>query len=220
MNTPVRRPARRCLAGVGGALLLVLSAGCTGGSPGSSGPAAGPTRTPQPSVSTGAASTMKARPVPLEVRVTRVSGKLSPHARHALEANLKPVLRRYLDTAFLGGSYPRHDFSQAYRSFTSAVQGQAHHDGWLLTNRSLGATTRAVAPRKQAAYLSVLAPYQVAAGVTARLDLRYVADRGDLPAKEVAVKGRLMLTRRGESWAIFAYDLSRSVRTVRAGAEG
>lgn len=199
------------------ALLLPLSVGCTGGA---SRPAGSPPRSPSPSVSTGATSTVRARPVPLEVRVTRVSGRLSSHARRALEANLKPVLSRYLDTAYLGGGYPRSDFSKAYASFTPAVRSQARRDGWLLTNRSLGPTTTAVTPRKQAAYLSVLAPYKVAAGVTARLDLSYVADRGDRPAKAVAVKGRLMLTRRGNSWAIFAYDLSRSVQTVRAGGEG
>ena len=97
------------------------------------------------------------------------------------------------------------------------MRAQARRDGWLLTNRALGTTTRTVSARKQAAYLSVLAPYEVAAGLTARLDLEYVADRGDRPAERVAVRGRLMLTRRGHSWAIFAYDLSRSAHAVRAG---
>lgn len=217
MNTPVDLSRRRCLAGAVAALLLVLSSGCTGGS---SGPAASPRRSPSASASTGATSTLQARPVPLVVRVTRVSGRLPAHARRALEANLKPVLARYLESAYLGGGYPRSDFSKAYGSFTPAVRGQARHDGWLLTNRSLGPTTTGVTPRKQTAYLSVLAPYKVAAGVTARLDLRYVADRGDRPAKAVTVKGRLMLTRSGQSWAIFAYDLSRSVRTVPTDGEG
>lgn len=217
MNTPVHLARRRRLAGAVAMLVLLLSAGCTSGP---SEPAGSPPRSPSPSTSTGATSTMQPRPVPLTVRVTRVSGRLSPHARRALEANLKPVLARYLDAAFLGGRYPRSDFSKAYASFTPAVRGQARHDGWLLTNRSLGPTTTQVTPRKQAAYLSVLAPYKVAAGVTARLDLRYVADRGDRPAKAVAVKGRLLLTRRGDGWAIFAYDLSRSTRTVPAEGKG
>lgn len=217
MNTPVGPSRRRCLAGAVAAVLLVLTAGCTGGS---SQPSSSPRRSPSASASTGATSTLQARPVPLVVRVTRVSGQLSSHARRALEANLKPVLARYLDSAYLGGGYPRSDFSKAYGSFTPAVRSQARHDGWLLTNSSLGPTTTAVTPRRQAAYLSVLAPYKVAAGVTARLDLRYVADRGDHPAKAVTVKGRLMLTRHGDGWAIFAYDLSRSVQTVSAQGEG
>ena len=223
MTTPVRRsarpPRRRAPAGVVGALTLVLAAGCTGGAsqPGAGpGPSRGPVESP--SVSAGSPSTMRARPAPLKVVVTRVSGRLSPQARHALEGNVKAVLARYLDAAYLGGTYPRSDFSAAYASFTPAVRAQARHDGWLLTNRSLGPTAQAVVARKQAAYLSVLAPYSVAAGLTARLHLEYVVDRGARPARQVTVTGRLMLTRHGHGWAIFAYDVSRSVRSVKEGA--
>ena len=69
--------------------------------------------------------------------------------------------------------------------------------------------------RRRTAYLSVLAPYKVAAGVTARVHLRFLADRGDKPAKRVDVRGRLMLTRKSSGgWQIFGYDLSKNARTV------
>ena len=61
------------------------------------------------------------------------------------------------------------------------------------------------------AYLSVLAPYKVAAGVTAKVDLVFVVDRGDEPAQRVRLAGRLLLTRNAsDGWSIFGYDLHRS----------
>ena len=73
--------------------------------------------------------------------------------------------------------------------------------------------------RRQTAYLSVLAPHRVAAGVTALVHLRFVAERGDRPDKEVTVKGRLMLTRKNDGgWKIFGYDLTQSATTVGEGS--
>ena len=59
----------------------------------------------------------------------------------------------------------------------------------------------------------MLAPYKVAAGVTAKVDLVFVVDRGDQPAQRVRVAGRLLLTRGSDAggWSIFGYDLHRSV---------
>ncbi len=48
---------------------------------------------------------------------------------------------------------------------------------------------------RRTAYLSVLAPYKVAAGVTAKVDLVFVVDRGDRTAQRVRLAGRLLLTR-------------------------
>jgi hypothetical protein len=152
------------------------------------------------------------------VTVTRVSGTLRAPSRRSLEANVGQTISRYLDAAFVGGTYPRSDFSQAFTAFVPSVRAQARRDAWLLTNKGLGPSTRAVTPREQAAYLSVLAPYKVAAGVTARLNLRYVADRGDQPAKQVTVGGRLVLTRQSSGgWAIYGYHLTRSVTTLGKG---
>ena len=58
----------------------------------------------------------------------------------------------------------------------------------------------------------MLAPYKVAAGVTAKVDLVFVVDRGDQPAQRVRLAGRLLLTRTADDgrWAVFGYDLHRS----------
>lgn len=208
MKTPVRRAAAAALC----AVLLAVPSACTGKS-------SEPSGKPSSSASTGSSATLAARPVPLTVRVTRVSGRLSPPARKALEGNVRKTVAGYVNRAFLGGPYPRSSFSPAYAVFLPSVRRQAHRDSWLLTNKGLGPTTESVTPKEQSAYLSVLAPYKVAAGVTARLRVAFVANRGDKPAKLVTVQGRLMLTRKGAGgWAIFAYHLSRSVRTLGKGS--
>lgn len=203
------RAAALCLA------LSVTASACTGeeepsGKPSASGPGV---------VSEAATPTLKPKPVPPKVRVTRVSGRLKPKDQEVLADNIRKVVVRYFDDAFLGGDYPRSDFGHAFRTFSRGAARQASDNRDLLTNRVLGPTTEAVIPKRQTAYLSVLAPYKVAAGVTARVNLQFLAERGDEPDKKVKVKGRLMLTRKKDGgWKIFGFDLSQSVRTVGKGS--
>jgi hypothetical protein len=197
---------RRAAAGVVCTVLLGGMTACTGGSSESSSPS------PSPSASTGGSATLTARPVPLKVLVTRVSGTLKKADRATLQRNIGPVIETYFDNAFLGGDYPRSDFGNAFASFSGGAARKASADRDLLTNRTLGASTESVTPKQQAAYLSVLAPNKVAAGVTARIQLRFVANRGDRPARQVTLTGRLLLTRKkGGGWQIFGYDVARSV---------
>jgi hypothetical protein len=164
-------------------------------------------------------ATLEARPVAARVRVTRVAGRMTPKDQDVLAAKVGAVVTAYFDDASLGGDYPRSDFGDAFATFSAGAAQQARRDQDLLTNRELGPTTESVVARRQTAYLSVLAPHKVAAGVTALVDLRFVADRGDASDKEVTVKGRLMLTRNQDGgWKIFGYDLTQSATTVGEGS--
>jgi hypothetical protein len=205
-GSSVRRSVATVLCAV-----LALTAACTSSDPEAEPPAA--------DASSGAAdpsTTPEPVPVtPAKVRVTRVSGKLKEKDRQVLADNVKKVVSAYFDDAFVGGDYPRESFGDAFATFSSGAAQQADGDRDLLTNRVLGPTIETVEVRRRTAYLSVLAPYKVAAGVTARVHLRFVADRGDKPTKRVDVKGRLMLTRNTSGgWQIFGYDLSKNARTV------
>jgi hypothetical protein len=210
-HRPVRRGGAAALC-----LLLALTAtACTGGSE-PQGDAPGPG---QEAASKGGTPTLKPKPVPAKVRVTRVSGRLRPKDQEVLADNVRKVVTRYFDDAFLGGDYPRSDFDGAFATFSRGAARQADRNRDLLTNRDLGPTTESVVPKRQTAYLSVLAPYKVAAGVTARVHLDYLAERGDEPDKRVKVKGRLMLTRKKSGgWQIFGFDLARNVTTVGEGS--
>ena len=177
---------------------------------------------PEPSVRDDVASAtpVPAAAPPARVRVTRVAGSLSDRDREVLAGRVGHVVTDYFDAAFLGGDYPRSSFGDAFDTFSAgaAVRADANRD--LLTNRVLGPTTQSIEVRRRTAYLSVLAPHKVAAGVTARVHLRFVADRGDAPAKRVDVTGRLLLTRKasGDGWKIFGYDLDRRNRTLGEGS--
>ena len=185
----------------------MVAAALVGGCTDHTEPAAKPTTsaTPSPSATPPPAS------VPLKVVVTRVSGKLPEKSRPALEANVGRTISAYVDGAFLAGAYPRSDFGAAFGAFTSGAAHDARRDQGLLTNRGLGPSTESVRATRRTAYLSVLAPYKVAAGVTANVDLVFVVDRGDQTAQRVRLAGRLLLTRnKANGWSIFGYDLHRS----------
>jgi hypothetical protein len=207
MNTPLQRS----VAGVVCAVLVGLTAACTGGA---SKPSAGSTQ----SMSTGSAATLAPKPTHLVVRVTRVAGKLAKSDQKSLEQNVGKAISGYFEAAFLGGDYPRSDFRDAFATFTNGAARKATRDRLLLTNAALGATTESVTPKKAVAYLAVLAPYKVAAGVTARIQLVYIANRGDRPAKRVELTGRLLLTRKKSGgWQIFGYDVARSATAATNG---
>jgi hypothetical protein len=191
--------------------LLTAATGCTDDASPSAAPSmtAGPTPTPPTTPTTPPPPDS----VPLKVVVTRVSGRLPAASRPPLEANVGRTVSSYLDAAFLGGDYPRSDFSASFGAFTPGAARDARRDQRLLTNAALGPSTESVRATRRTAYLSVLAPYKVAAGVTAKVDLVFVVDRGDLPAQRVRLAGRLLLTRAAGDgrWAVFGYDLHRSV---------
>ena len=215
MISPIARPVRRAVAGVACAALLAGAAGCTDDS-------AAPDRGPSPpGASTGTAPTLDAKPVPMNVRVTRVSGKLKKAGQTSLERNISRTIEGYWNAAYLGGEYPRSDFDNAFGAFSGGAAQKARQDRGFLTNAGLGPSTEAVAAKEKNAWLSVLAPHKVAAGVTARVRLVYLVDRGDAADQQVTVAGRLMLTRKKSGgWQIFGYDVRRSARPAEKGAAG
>ena len=115
---PPRRAshARSGLVLLTSAALLTAAAGCTDDAAPSAAPSAG--RRAPSSAEPTATTDPGARSVPLKVVVTRVSGKLPAASRPALEANVGRTVSAYVDAAFLGGDYPRSDFSGSFGSFT------------------------------------------------------------------------------------------------------
>jgi hypothetical protein len=140
-----------------------------------------------------------------------VAGRLAARDRQAVATRVGRTVSGYLDDAFLSGDYPRTDFDDSFAAFTSGAAKRARADAGLLTNRPYGSTTRSVRATRRTASLSVLAAGARAVGVTARIDVVLVVDRGDRPARRSRLTGRLMLTPRGaRQWTIFGYDLARS----------
>ena len=203
---------RRATAAVTVAVLGVVGAGCTGDDDPDAAPAT-------PTASEGATATLEPRPASARVRVTRVAGRMRPKDREVLAANVGKVVSAYFDDAFLGGTQPRTRFADGFATFTRDAARQARRQQRLTTNAKLGPTAEAVVPRRQRAFLSVLAPKGVATGVTAKVDLTYLVQRADRPDRTVTVSGRLLLTRASSGgWKIFGYDLTRADRAAGEGA--
>jgi hypothetical protein len=201
MSAVNRLATRGVVAAVTAVTLLAGATACTGSSSKDAGP------------KHSASSSPSARPdsAPFRVQVTHVAGKLSTARRVALARQVRGTLTAYVDAAFLRGDYPRSDFGDAFGSFTTGAAHDARGDQALLTNRPLGGSTTSVTATHRTAYLSVLAPRQHPAGLTAAVDLTFVVDRGDQQAQQVHLKGRLLMTHaKNGRWSIFGYDLSRS----------
>lgn len=181
---------------------VVLLTGCTGKSEDSGQPQDLPERATSPAAS----------PVAMDVEIANVSGRLGATARSALERQVGTSIAAYFDAAFLAGDYPRNDFDDAFASFSEGAANKAQRDRDLLTSGWLGRSTEAVVTRQKTVSLSALAPKGTAVGVTARVRLVYVAERGELGDSRVTTTGRLLLSpaKSGE-WEIFGYDLARSV---------
>ena len=208
----LRALVRRTTAAGTLVVLAVVGAGCTGADD----PETAPTT---PTVSEGATATLEPRPAPARVRVTRVAGRMRPKDRDVLADNVGKVVSAYFDDAFLGGTQPRTRFGDGFATFTRDAARQARRQQRLTTNAKLGPTAEAVVPRRQRAFLSVLAPKGVATGVTAKVDLAYVVQRADRPDRTVTVRGRLLLTRAPSGgWKIFGYDLTRGDQAAGEGA--
>lgn len=203
------RVRRRFAAGASAVLLLVATTACTGGSEHHKSKSE-PSQSPSPQPSS----------VPFRVSVTHVAGKLSKAKQRTVVRRVRSTLSAYVDAAFLRGGYPRTRFASSFRPFTGGAAHDARHDLSLLTNRPYGASTTSVRATHRTAYLSVLAPEDHPAGVTAAVSLVFLVDRGDRPSQAVHLKGRLLLThgKDGGRWSIFGYHLSRWQVTKGAGS--
>ena len=196
------------------AVLLVTSTACTEDAEGPT-PAASPRQDP----STGTAATLNAKPVPVDVAVGSVVGsRLQKGQRSRIVRAASRVLSGYFDDAYLAGEWPRRDVSDAWRYFTHGAVSRARKDRDLLTNAGLDGSTEAVVSRRAWVRLDLFTPRDPVAGMTARVHLVFDVERGDKPAKQVTVSGRLLLTRvPSGAWRIFGYDVARSAQAAAKG---
>jgi len=194
-------------------LLVACTAACTSGSAPEQPTGTGSSHDSAPSTT---ATPAPPPSVPMQVRVTHLAGTLGPAERKALASRVGHTISTYVDAAFLAGDYPRSGFAGSFGVFTRGAARLARDDQALLTNQSLGATTRSVQATRRTAYLSVLAPRKRVAGVTAAVDLVFRVERVQGPAQRVEVRGRLLLGRNeAGAWRIFGYDVTRAQTPAR-----
>ena len=191
-----RRPAR---AGVAALLCLALAAtSCSGDD-----------EQPEPPESQSTA-TGSAFDIETVARVGQVAGRLPKREQKRLTDRVTQTTQRWFNAAYIAGEYPRKNFSNAFPGFTRAARAEATRDRTLMSNAGVGQRITDVTPTRSRIWIDVLSPSKLAVGVTARFELRF-RTRGDY-AKNVVVRGRLLMTRGKSGWQIFGYDVSKADR--------
>ena len=192
--------ARRC-AGLALARLVPLSAtACTSGSD----PSASPERL---SRNDARASLASHPPVPTTTKIHRVYGRLPDARKKAVRKQVGKVVDRWWDAAYLGGTYPRSSFPDAFPGFTESASKRARTDKALLTNQTRGPHVDSVAATRRAVSLDILATGKQARTVTAHFVLKF--DSSGDKAGTTTVRGRLFLTHKRGAWRIFGYDVAK-----------
>lgn len=154
--------------------------------------------------------TLSSNPVRTQTRIHRVHGRLPEARRTAVRRDVGDVVDRWWEAAYLGGTYPRAAFPDAFPGFTRGAERQARADKALLTNRTGGPRIASVAARQRSVSLDILSVGGRARSVTASFVLRF-STTGDKVGTTV-VRGRLFLTRRHGPWRVFGYDVAKGSR--------
>ena len=188
------RAARRAAAAAAALGLAVLASACSGDSDESADPGA-------------TSSSSAGHEVETQVTWGKVTGTLPPGAREQVIATVGDLVDGWTEAAYLGGDYPRQDFSDAWPGFTPGAAQEAHGDRALMSNEDIGTRIDGVEPHKSAVRVDVLAVKKEPVGITAHVFLGF-GTTGDL-RREVRVTGRLFLTPTPQGWKVFAYDVTK-----------
>ncbi len=152
------------------------------------------------------------------VSIDRVAGTARSSYHHTFHAQASRLTHQvgdavdaWFDGGFVGVDYPASSYPDAFATFTAQAKSDALHQQDLMTTGALGARIDGVTTLQRKVSLDVLAPKGRAAGVTARVVLKF-ATTGQ-PKKTVTVTGRLFLTRTtGGAWRIFGFDIAKGTR--------
>ncbi|WP_148614787.1 hypothetical protein [Nocardioides rubriscoriae] len=141
---------------------------------------------------------------------TVTGGRLSRAERGAVRDRVTAVVDDWFERAYLGGDYPRTDFTDAFDAFTPGARARAVDDRKLMSNAAVGTTTYAVRALARRAVVDVLAVAGRADAATVQFRLG-MARAGESGAeRRERVSGHLFLTfRKGDGWQVFGYDVQR-----------
>lgn len=148
-----------------------------------------------------------AAPLATTSTVEKVAGRLKKSARRNVRTVATKVVDGWFDAAYVGGEYPRRDFSDAYPGFTPGAKKLAHRDRALMSNQRIGTRVETVTAVRRRVRLDVLAAHRRAVAVTARFSLVF-RTTGRVEGR-TEVRGRLYLTRENGHWRVFGYDVTK-----------
>jgi hypothetical protein len=188
-----RRVATALTAAIlGGTLAL---AGC-GGEPDKPAASPSPSPTPPPTVKSAA-------------KLIYVQGKF-PKSRHqAVAANVATVVDRWLQTAYVGGDYPRatSTYGNVFPGFSKGAVAQAGKQMSLMSNATIAPHIDGVEVVSSDVHVDLLANNNYPVGAVARVRLVYDTS-GDRESRQT-VRGSLDMVPTKNSWAVFGFNITR-----------
>lgn len=201
------RPAGRLRASVVAVLLTLLAAAAVAGCSGDDrSPGSRPEPSPRASLGAGDPTTLELDTLPTTLRAGVVTGRLPREVRQRTVRAVGRVVDGWIDAAYVGGSYPRRDFRDAFPGFTGGARHQAVGDRDLMSNAAVGARIDGVRPVHRVVLVDVLAARGHAVGATARVRLGF-RTTGAVDRRFV-VRARLALSRT-DGWQVFGYDATK-----------
>lgn len=186
--------------------ITLLATGCSGDEPTPKSAAPSSSSTPAPT----------AKPVATKVRLGVLTGRLPKSDRKRLTKQVQPIVDRWIDAAYVGGTYPRRSFKDSWPGFTQDARARAAHDKALTSNAAIGRDIDGVVVRRRAVTFDVLSVKRRPVGVTARVLV--VFRTTGKKAQVVRVAGPVYLTRTNKHWRVFGYDIARDARKAKGGA--
>jgi hypothetical protein len=154
----------------------------------------------------GPSATEEAPPgIRTSAEIGTVKGRLGRESRKQLRSRVTKTVDKWIDAAYVGGDYPRSDFSDAFAVFTKDAAALAKRDRRLLSNAEVGDRVDVVTAKTRKLRIDVLAHKGTAAGFTGRFVL--VLDLDGRRTDRIA--GSLYLTYTGGKWKVFGYDVKR-----------
>jgi len=153
------------------------------------------------------APTLEIEPV---TQLGRVTGRLPRQDARAVESRVSRVAVRWLTGAYVGGSWPRERFDDAFTGFTKGAAAAARSDRRVMTNADIGKRVKAITPTKVDVRVDVLAVRKRAVGATAHVLTTFRADGPKQGRYRVA--GRLLLTKDHGRWTVFGYHVNKGGR--------
>jgi hypothetical protein len=196
--TPVRGVRRSELLVVAILSAALSVAACSGDDPSAS---------PQGGGSASTATDNTPPPVRTTSTMGKVTGKLPAAKRSRVREQVAQAVDAWFDAAYVGGDYPRTDYSTSWPGFTTGARADAEDDKQLMSNSDIGRVIDGVEVTTRKVAVDVLATQGNAQGATARFVLKFRTS-GDTQQK-VEVRGRLFLTPSPEGWRIFGYDVTK-----------
>ncbi len=199
------------MTAVGVAVLLVASPALTGCTDDQAPRTSPGSPTPVPTA-TEAAPELQERAAPYQVRFGKVAGQVPRRKRErVLESIARPV-RRWVEAGFVGGSWPRERFREAFVPFGQGIAERARKDADLLTLQALASSLTEVVPQRRSIVVSATTVGGRVVGATARLKLRVLGLEESGSRRRVNLRGEVYLTpTRRHGWQIFGYDVARWV---------